>query len=98
MEEVSGFDWDEGNRGKCQKHGVPLTEIEQVFRNDPLILPDRTGSAETRFNAVGVNASGRHVFVVYTLRENDDGLFVRPLSARYMHSKEVKVYERTKRP
>jgi uncharacterized protein len=47
---------------------------------------------------VGVNASGRHLFVVYTLRENDEGLFIRPLSARYMHSKEVKAYERTKRP
>ena len=28
---VSGFDWDEGNRAKCQKHGVPMIEIEDLF-------------------------------------------------------------------
>jgi uncharacterized DUF497 family protein len=98
MEDVSGFEWDDGNRSKCQKHGVSLSEIEQVFRHDPLILSDRTGSTETRFNAVGVTSRKRHVFVVFTLRENDEGRLIRPISARYMHRKEVKIYERTKRP
>jgi uncharacterized DUF497 family protein len=79
MEEVSGFDWDRGNRSKCLKHGVSLAEIEQVFRHDPLILPDRTGGAETRFDAVGVTLGKRHVFVVFTLRENDEGKLIRPL-------------------
>jgi uncharacterized protein len=96
MEEVSGFEWDEGNRSKCQKHGVSLAEIEQVFGNDPSILAGRTVSGETRFSAVGVAAGKRHVFVVFTLRERDEGVFVRPLSARYMHAKEVTTYERTK--
>jgi len=31
--EVAGFDWDSGNSGKCQKHGMSLVEIEQIFAN-----------------------------------------------------------------
>ena len=35
---VSGFDWDEGNKSKCQKHGVSIAEIEALFhKSDPLI-------------------------------------------------------------
>lgn len=30
---VEGFDWDAGNREKCQKHGVSLQEIENFFRS-----------------------------------------------------------------
>ena len=29
---VSGFDWDDGNRAKCEKHGVSITEIEVCTR------------------------------------------------------------------
>jgi hypothetical protein len=29
--QVSGFDWDDGNRAKCQKHGVSIAEIEALF-------------------------------------------------------------------
>jgi uncharacterized DUF497 family protein len=29
---VSGFDWDEGNRGKCQKHGLSIAQIEATIR------------------------------------------------------------------
>jgi uncharacterized DUF497 family protein len=25
---LAGFDWDDGNRTKCQKHGVTIAEIE----------------------------------------------------------------------
>jgi hypothetical protein len=32
---VSGFDWDEGNRAKCQKHGVSIPEIEELFAQGP---------------------------------------------------------------
>jgi hypothetical protein len=30
--EFSGFDWDEGNRAKCRKHGIPTEVIESLFR------------------------------------------------------------------
>jgi len=28
---VAGFNWDEHNGGKCQKHGLTLKEIESVL-------------------------------------------------------------------
>jgi uncharacterized DUF497 family protein len=30
-----GFDWDSGNRAKCQKHGVSIAEIESLFLGTP---------------------------------------------------------------
>src|SRR5271170_2071366 len=39
--EFDGFDWDEGNRAKCQKHGVSVAEIEGLFRRPVVILPDK---------------------------------------------------------
>lgn len=47
---VAGFDWDDGNREKCQKHGVMIAEIESVFAGTPAIGPDAAHSTgETRF-------------------------------------------------
>jgi uncharacterized protein len=61
---VSGFDWDEGNRTKCRKHGVSLTQIEALFAHNPRIAPDLKHSAdEDRLIAVGRTSTGRPVFV-----------------------------------
>jgi uncharacterized DUF497 family protein len=88
--EFGGFDWDSGNIEKCQKHGVTLAEIEEVFARAVLVLDDPFDvSLERRFRAIGTTAGGRHIFVVFTLRSDQ----LRPLSARYMHDKEVKQYE-----
>jgi uncharacterized protein len=92
---VAGFDWDAANWPKCGKHGVSRAEIEDVLRGTPYILPDRyPEDAETRFDAVGRNAVGRHVFIVFTIREKGGQHFLRPISARYMHKKEIDHYER----
>jgi hypothetical protein len=37
--------------------------------------------------------AGRYVLLVFTLRARADGTFIRPISARYMHAKEVKYDE-----
>jgi hypothetical protein len=37
---VGGFDWDEGNRAKCQKHGLSIAQIEALFARSPRIAPD----------------------------------------------------------
>jgi len=90
-----GFDWDEGNREKCQKHGVGIAEIESVFAGTPAIAPDAAHSAvEMRFLAIGRASSGRHVFLAFSWRERDGAQLIRPISARYMHAKEVQHYER----
>jgi uncharacterized DUF497 family protein len=93
--EFDGFNWDSGNRGKCQQHDVSLAEIESLFRGAPRVGPDVNHSVlEQRFRAVGVTAQGRNLFVVFTLRQKGDDILIRPLSARYMHKKEVQAYEK----
>ncbi len=92
---VAGFDWDEGNRSKCQAHGVSHAAIESMFRSPIAVLPDPLHSkSEERFNAIGKSDAGRWIFVVFTLRTRRGKRFVRPISARYMHKKEVEHYEK----
>ena len=94
LEAVAGFDWDEGNLEKCQKHGVSIGEIEVLFRSGPGVAPDPNHSAqEDRFIAVGRTAAGRPLFVAFTFRIKDGQSLIRPVSARYMHKKEVAGYE-----
>lgn len=92
---LAGFDWDLGNRDKCGKHGVSRDEIEEVFvTGGARVYPDpRHSGQETRFLAIGRTGSGRYVFVAFTLRSRPDGPYLRPISARYMHQKEVRRYE-----
>jgi uncharacterized DUF497 family protein len=95
---ATGFDWNHGNRDKCQSHGVSIAEIEMVFRGSIALFPDsRHSKAEERFKAIGRTAVGRHILVVFTLRRRGGGVFIRPISARYMHGKEIKHYEKQKR-
>ena len=94
---ISGFDWDKGNWPKCAKHGLSKDEIEYVLTNEPFLLPDRSlQDDETRFNAVGKNYAGRYIFIVFTIRESGASQLMRPISARYMHQKEIKCYEQQK--
>lgn len=91
--EFAGFDWDEGNLAKCQKHGVSQAAIESLFRLGLTILPDEAHSLkERRFRGIGHSAQGRMLFVVFTLRRRGSDVLVRPISARYMHKKEVDHY------
>lgn len=87
------FEWDAGNLEKCRSHGVSIEEIEIVFANDPFTTPDAAHSQdEDRSIAVGRGAAGRLIFVVFTVRTSDDREIVRPISARYMHRKEIDRY------
>jgi hypothetical protein len=93
-EAIAGFDWDEGNLEKCQRHGVSITEIEALFTRPHSIRVDVEHSlAEERLRAIGKTRSGRSVFLVFTLRERQGKTYLRPISARYMHRREVQHYE-----
>jgi uncharacterized protein len=93
--EANGFEWDHGNSAKCQKHGVSIEEIESAFQATMSVFPDPAHSQqEERFYAIGVANTGRHVFIVFTLRERSGEIFIRPISARYMHQKEIDHYEK----
>ena len=91
---IAGFDWNDGNRDKCQQHDVSIDEIEALFTGTVVILPDEAHSLiETRYKAIGKTAEGRYVFVVFTLRTYSGSFYIRPISARYMRQKEVESYE-----
>lgn len=92
---VAGFDWDAGNLEKCRKHGVSRAEIEALFLNPPAVfIDDRHSAAEKRLRAVGKGLTNRMIFLVFTLRRRNDGIYIRPISARYMHKKEIQRYEK----
>ena len=95
FEALNGFQWDRGNREKCVKHGVSRMKIEAVFLQDGLlILEDAAHSQdEARFIVIGLGEEDRPLLVCFTLRDTEEGRFIRPISARYMHDKEVKAYD-----
>jgi uncharacterized DUF497 family protein len=91
--QVSGFDWDDGNRAKCQKHGVSIADIELLFAHGPRVAPDPKHSAdEDRLIAVGRTNAGRPLFVAFTIRTEGKRRLIRPVTARYMHAKEITAY------
>ncbi len=92
LSKVIGFEWDEGNARKNERHGVSMADAEQVFFNSPLlVLPDPTHSeVEPRFHALGKTNEGRRLHISFTLR--DGGQFIRVISARDMHRKERVIY------
>jgi uncharacterized DUF497 family protein len=52
--DVAGFDWDDGNLEKCQKHGVSVADIEPLFQRPIAVSPDPTHSkGEERLKAIG---------------------------------------------
>jgi hypothetical protein len=94
---AAGFDWDEGNWPKCGQHGLKRSEIEALFKAAPDVYPDPGHShSERRLLAIGHGNGGRRALVAFTLRETPEGWLIRPISARYMHRKEVDHYERQK--
>jgi hypothetical protein len=89
---VSGFDWDRGNWPKCGKHGVSREEVEEFFEGVPTVMAD-PHPGEPRMRAIGKTRSGRYVFLVFMLRTVHGRTLIRPISARYMHQKEIDHYE-----
>jgi hypothetical protein len=95
LNKITGFDWDDGNARKNEKHGVSMAEAEQVFFNAPLLLlEDATHSQyEPRLHALGKTDDGRGLHITLALRQA--GLLIRVISARDMHRKERAIYEQT---
>lgn len=88
---ITGFEWDEGNARKNEKHGVLPMEAEQVFFNQPLLLLDdvRHSQLEPRLHALGKTHGGRLSYITFAIREEA----IRIVSARDMHRKERVIYE-----
>ena len=93
---MDGFDWDDGNREKCCKHGLSVEEIEHVLANPVWLADDLAHShREHRMIVIGATPSGRYAFIAFTERRRGDQLLRRPISARFMHLREVRQYEQT---
>jgi uncharacterized DUF497 family protein len=91
--DFSGFDWDDGNRSKCQKHGMTIAEIEHVLiHHSTLLVPSPKGDGEARIMAIGRTPRGRLAMVVFTPRIRQGAVLLRPLSARFMHLREARKY------
>ena len=90
---ITGFDWDDGNARKNEKYGVSVSEAEQVFFNQPLLLLDdvKHSQDEPRFHALGQTHDGRLLHLTFTLR--GERKRIRVISARDMHRKERAIYK-----
>ena len=95
LNKISGFDWDDGNARKNDKHSVSMAEAEQTFFNNPLLLvaDAKHSHAEQRYHALGKTDEGRTLHITFTLR--NAGEKIRVISARDMHKKERTIYEQT---
>ncbi len=96
LSRITGFDWNEGNARKNDKHSVTQAEAEEIFFNQPLLLLDdlRHREQEVRFHALGTTLDRRLLHVTFTLRSG--GTLIRVISARDMHRKERSVYEQVR--
>jgi hypothetical protein len=74
---------------------MTIAGIESLFEGPVLILPDKENpSGERRYGAIGTTDEGRKAFVIFHLRHRNGAQRLRPISARYMHRKEVAAYEK----
>ena len=78
---VAGFDWDDGNQAKCQKHGLSVAEIESFFARSPRVAPDIKHSLGRSLHCRRRTKSGRPLFVAFALRITDRGRLIRPLQS-----------------
>ena len=89
----TGFDWDEANAAKnWERHRVTPEEAEDVFFHDPFVLRSDAGHSkrEKRYFALGEAASGRRLFVAFTIRRK----LIRIISVRDMNRRESEEYQR----
>jgi uncharacterized DUF497 family protein len=85
---------DGNGESRSTAPGVTIAAIESVFLGAVAVFPDPAHSnVEERFRAIGRANDKRSVLIVFILRRRGNDLLIRPLSARYMHKREVDHYE-----
>lgn len=84
------YQWDSDKAAaNLRKHGIDFADAVSVFADDLAItIPDERFDEE-RFIAVGMDAFGRVLVVVYTLRGDE----IRVISARKATRREREQYE-----
>jgi hypothetical protein len=93
LDNCIGFDWDDSNSLKnWERHHVTPEEAEDVFFQEPLVVHNdlRHSRNEKRYYALGRTATGRGLFIAFTVRRR----LIRVISAREMNRNEMETYER----
>jgi len=85
------YEWDKSkNRSNIAKHGIDFADAVARFEDDlALTQPDPEAQGEERFIALGLDALGRHLVVVFTESESA----IRMISARLATKQERMTYE-----
>jgi uncharacterized DUF497 family protein len=84
-----GYEWDPDKaKRNIRKHGIAFADAVSAFSDDSAITVEDINPEELRFAALGMDAFGRVVVVVYTWREDN----IRRISARKATEKERKQY------
>ena len=89
--DMEGFEWDPGNINKnWEKHKVLLSECEETFLNEPLLIlyDEKHSTTEQRYHAIGRTNANRVLFISFTIRNKK----IRTISARNANKKEKEVY------
>jgi uncharacterized DUF497 family protein len=86
------FEWDEAkNRANVQKHGLDLSDAEEMFRGLLVVDPDiREDYGEKRWTGLGT-IRGRTAYIVFTERRPNT---IRIISLRKATRRECKEYEK----
>ncbi|MBI4656023.1 MAG: BrnT family toxin [Elusimicrobia bacterium] len=89
------FEWDKGNLNKnFVLHKVTNQEAEEVFFDEQVTIfsDDKRSASEKRYMIWGSTNRGRMLAVIFTIRKDN----IRVISARDLHRKERKHYEKFK--
>jgi uncharacterized DUF497 family protein len=62
------FDWDDKNIPHLARHRIAPSEVEELFRNDPVIRGYDVIDDEDRWTSVGATSSLRVLVLVFTVR------------------------------
>lgn len=92
LKEISGFEWDKGNKQKSLvRHEVSNEECEEIFFDpNKEIQKDILHSMdEERYVLIGQTKQRRLLYIIFTIRKDK----VRVISARDINKKERKLYE-----
>jgi uncharacterized DUF497 family protein len=92
---IAGFDWDSDNWPKCGRHSLSQEEIERALHHADIAPDFKHSQQEARYIAISHSEQGRPIFVAFTIRQREGQYFIRPISARRMHAKEAKSYEKS---
>lgn len=87
---MNNFEWDQNKAASnLNKHGIDFADAVTVFDDCNAIMINDPDHDEERFIAIGMDAYGRILVVVYTWRGDD----IRLISARKATKHERKQYE-----